>query len=210
MKNLTFLFLVLLFGCSNKNDSNLISDPKTEIFLNVQKTNSENDYSTSVRSVYYIDKSSGWINGVDTSGQLTDNVSVSISKRYGLILENSDTIEMKIILRKIESKELLVLKDTTLPGTGITWDYKNFEDKKSLFYEDFDEAVIDLGANGLDFSKPNENFKTVNVLKASEQGIEKSYVEINFAGIAYGWYDPSGEHMPVYTLKDGEFRGILE
>jgi len=203
MKNLTILLLIILIGCSKENNSIIISNPRSEITLNVEKSNSDNNYLSKVKSVFYIDKSSKWIESSN------DSVDIYKGKRFGLELENGDTIKMEISFRKRELKELLYLKDNALPYYLREWDYKRFEDE-SLFYKNFDQALIEFGGNVLYFPKQNENFKTVNVQKAFESGLEKSYIEINFSGIAYGYYDPSGQFAPVYTITNGHFKGIIE
>ncbi|MFA5328936.1 MAG: hypothetical protein WC384_14180 [Prolixibacteraceae bacterium] len=210
MKNLTILLLMMLIGCSKENNSNIISNPSAEITLNIEKSNSENNYLSKAKNVFNINKSSKWVGSSDTLSQPNDSVFISRGKRFRLELENGDTIEIEISFQKRELKELLYLKDNVLPVYLREWDYKRFEDEESLFYKNFDEARIDFGSNGLYFLKQNENFKIVNVQKAFETGLEKSYIEINFSGIAYGWYDPRGEFAPVYTITNGHFKGILE
>ncbi len=210
MKNLTILLLIMFIGCSKDNNSNIISNPSVEITLNVEISNSDNNYSSKVKSVFNINKYSSWFYTSDTLNQPNDSIFLSRGKEFGLELENGDTIKIEFRFQKRELKDLLYLKDNGLPVYFKGWDYKNFEDEKSLFYNNFDEAIVNFGSNGLYFLKQNENFKIVNVQKAFETGVEKSYIEINFSGIAYGWYDPSGEFAPVYTITNGHFKGIIE
>lgn len=209
MKNLIpvyFLAVIicLLFGCKKK-DPALKTNPPYEISAQIEQLNSDDDFFSSVESVTVKFKRSGWLENVDGSVDLLQEL------MFDMELENGKELTFGFWFRKIETDtNLLVLMDEDISYWERKWDYMETGVEASNFYEGFDEARVLINNNVTFHEQNNSTFNIVEVMPVLVDGEEKSYVTIEFEGTAFGWYDPNGEHQEVYSITNGIFRGVIE
>ena len=204
MKTNWLLLIVILASCANNKDPEIIPDLSTKISFTVEQSSPAKTFKSRVKSVYFISKSTA----VHSHYNNRDSVYISRGKKYGLVLENNDTITMQLWFQKFESTKLLYLLDTLSSWNKQKWTYKSLEDEKLLFYNKFDEVRINFGSHVLRYGEPGGYFKIENVIKVREQGEDKNYLEISFNGKTYPLYPINP--LPVYTISDGSFKGILD
>lgn len=202
----TFLFFCLLIavGCSEKEVSPIIN-PSLEIELDIEKSNSDNNYTSKAVEISTKSKSSGWQVSNDGIAQLTREI------MFDLTLENGEKLEFGFWLIKYETDtSLLDLIDADLYYRARRWNYKSLEDEKEKFYGEFDEARVLVNSNVIFYEKPDQGFEVSSVKSATIDGESKSYLTIRFSGTAFGWYDPEGAYQEVYSLNNGVFSGAIE
>jgi len=192
-----FILLGLLFSCSK---SPLSPDFKseTEIYFNINKSNSDNDYLSSVRTFSFKKTRHYWY--------LNSDGSIHISKEndYEITLDNGETIDFGIWFSKHK-------EDTSYINfnSDRNWKYKNPKFENERFFNGFNEARILIDNTVIFYSASNDSFEicSVRMISVNEP---KNYVNIKFHGKATGWYDPEGKYSPFYLIDQGIFRGILE
>jgi len=207
MKLKYFLFLtitILAHGCSQE-DSLLITNSPNQLSFQVEKLNSDDNFNTSVKSFESKVKSAGWKLNPDGKIQLTREIVFEVK------LENGQSVEFGFWFIKYETDEnTLILMDENLNYRERNWDYVSTEVEESNFFQEFDEARVMINANVIFHHETNENFKIESIEPTAIDGKEKSYITINFHGVAYGYYDPTGEYAEVYKLTNGIFKGVIE
>lgn len=209
MRIIAIVFLAALTSCIHEMDDKnyVISNPNNFISFEVIQTNSDHNFTSKVKKFDYISKSSF---SETLNSKSEDSVLIWKHKKFKLELENGDTLSFEIGFQQEESANLVKLEKVTPAFHSDNWDYKTFEDEKERFYKGFNIATISLTYNYLAFSNVDSNFKIINVVKVKENKVEKTYIEATFSGKAFGYYDPTGEYMPVLEIKNGVFKGIIE
>lgn len=178
----------------------------TEINFDITRSNSDNNYSSSAEKIVGpIRKESRFHYGID-SVELIQEIS------FDILLENNDTLSFGFWLIKREDRQLINLGPyDPVYNRGEEWDYINFSDEVENFYYDFKEARILLNNNVIFQIGSSDNlFKVVNAREVLIEGEKKTYLEVNFEGTAYGWYDPSGIAQEVFKISKGVFKGVIE
>ncbi|MFY0627911.1 MAG: hypothetical protein JXR07_16550 [Reichenbachiella sp.] len=205
MNNVYFLvLLIFILGCSEEDNSPRI-DPPNEIGFQIEQRNSNNDFISNAENIEIQYKSSRWGLNVDGEIRLTREVMFNVG------LENGETIEFGFWFMKNETSENdLTLRGEDLDNEDRSWDYVSTDAELKRFYQDFDEARLLVNYNVMFHNESNENFEVISIEQATVNGEHKSFVTIEFSGIAFGWYDPTGEFQEVYEITDGVFKGIIE
>lgn len=196
----------LAFSCS-KNDANQIKiDPDNEISFQVKLINTDENFVSKAKSLKVKHKSAGWFRN--------DTGKIDLWRYIGfdLELENGKILELNFSYSKNEVDEnLLLLEDEDLLYGRKNWDYKSFEIETSNFYKSFDSFSVGISNNGqyISYGQESLDFSFVNSEKVLLNGLEKSYITIEFQGDAYGLHDPDGT-SGVYKITNGTFKGVIE
>lgn len=207
MKNLakmTLLALVSVFfvHCS-KDDKTVLKEGNFGNFNFVlEKGNSSDSFISKVVGTKFHSTYSTWGENVDGTIYLTK------SANFHIYLANGDSLNADIYFRKTsedKNKLLLIGENSFLRD----WEYLDLDVELNDFYRGFDEARISIGNNVKFVSKFDRSFR-VTMLKevVLNSKIERA-VRIKFSGSLFGWFDPNGEHMEVYTIRNGSFMGVL-
>lgn len=210
MKNvIKFIFTVIFvafYSChSDDDDTTPIADPTFEINLQMERTNSDTNFTSTVKKSTMKSKSAGWQVNADGKTQLTREI------MFDLELENGETVAAGFWFLKYETnQELLILKDENLSQSERNWDYASLEAEAENFYRGFDRARVYVNNNVTFHTQTSENFNIINVEKTMVNGAEKSLVTLKVNGEAYGWYDPKGKSQEVYKIANGTFSGVIE
>lgn len=205
MKKYSIFLFIAFIGCVEKNNSDLIQNPPTEISFTLEKNSIQNIIKSQVKSIRFLRKSNMFIRNSDE-----DSAYISRDKEFEIILENNDTLYLRLWIQKYESISMFRLIDSSATSLNQKWVYKNLEDEKSSFYNNFKEIRFDFGSHSLNYIKQNDNLKIEKVLKVIEEGKEKNYIEITFSGITYPWYPVNSSSQEVFTISGGSFKGVLE
>lgn len=120
-----------------------------------------------------------------------------------------NTALLKITYEYIKNDQL-ILMDKDSSTLDRNWDYLTAEVKIANFYQNFDEARVLINNNVTFHSEMNDAFKILKAETVTDNSQEKTYLTIEFNGMAYGWYDPKGEYQEVYEVIDGVFSGMIE
>lgn len=210
MKN-TFWFLASLIimalsitACDSDNGD--IINPIDEVSFQVERSNSDNNYISNTQEVTLKGKSSYW--STNTSGEMGV---IYKEASYDITLENGEIVVFGLWFAKHqEDANLLVLEDENETGfTGENWDYLSSEIEAENFYKNCSDIRITIDNNVI-FTESNSDNDIVEVETAMVDGIEKSYITVDFTGSAFGWYDPDGTFQEVYTFTNGMFKGVIE
>jgi hypothetical protein len=187
----------VLLAC-NENPTSPSFNNTTDIFFNISKINSENDFSSAVSTFSFKKSNYYWY--------LNSNGSIDISKEniFEITLDNGDILDFGIWFLKRN-------EDTTKIDFSIdkNWRYKSAKLEKERFFSDFDEACILIGNKVIFYSTQNYSFEILNVRSVSDE-YPKNYISLIFEGKATGFYDPEGKYSAVYFIEKGIFRGILK
>ena len=192
-----FLFLCMIIACS-QNPASPDLDSTTDISFNISKTNSDNDFTSTVSVFRFKKNYHSW--------SLKQDGAIDIHKEniYEVTLDNGETIEFGIWFSKQNEDTAYVNY-----SPDKSWSYKNAEFEKERFFHDFDEARILIGDNVIFYLTENDAFVISDIQKVADKE-PKNHISVNFKGRATGFYDPQGIYSPVYTIDEGRFRGILE
>jgi len=205
LKNTILIFItIMIFGCEKDE---IVKNQVTTINFDINKSNSDNNYSTTVDEIINTpEKISRFHYGVD-SVELIKEI------QFNIKLKNRDSINLGFWFIAYESPTLLNLGEfDSIYLNGLNWDYINFEDEINNFYKGFKEArVIVNNSNVIFYNSPQKSFFQID--KAEQifiNGEYKTYIEIKFEGTAFGFYDPQGIYQEVYKIDNGIFKGIIE
>ena len=203
-----FLFLTLQISCKKDDEEIVITNPKSELFLEYRFNgyNYGDDCATNDKSFHKLRSSgvagisSAWLENGWGDGSVWLRKEIS----YNLLTGNEEQLNVVIGLQGSEkNKDLLILRDENLNYWERRWDYTSTDAEiKNLW----NEPRVSLVFNNHALT----TFSTLEVVKAEKawvDGVEKTYVELRFSGEAFGIYGP--EH-PLYTIKNGWFKGVLE
>ncbi|WP_242926599.1 hypothetical protein [Pontibacter vulgaris] len=198
------LTIIGLSGC-NENEVSPTLEDNGDISFEIERTNSTKNYSTSAKQATISHAESGW--------QLMGNGEIQLSRgiTFDVELENGDTLQLGLHFYKNETNPgLLILQDQDSLHWNRRWKYTSAKLEADNFYSDFDGARVLVNNTNVIFNDViNDNFR-INVEKALVNNHEQNVLTINFAGTAYGWYDPTGEYWEVYKIKNGKFSGVVE
>lgn len=222
-----FLLMLMLLGACKKTEitpteneeevaaSTTLTDPPHLLSFDIEKTNSTNDFVSSVVDFEFVEQESKWwmwSPNFDTSVQLNRTI------LFNAILANGDSIDFKIWFKKQTSDyDKLILTDSVqvenCSGCSLSgkWCYRSIIDERDDFYLDYGTAFIDIKRSFTTGHKSNNGrFEVSNVERCLVDGIERNYISIEFEGSAFGVYDPYGEHLEVYHLSNGRFEGVID
>lgn len=131
---------------------------------------------------------------------------------YDVTLENGEMIKFTLTFKKFKvDKELLSLEpdSTIFYHDGVNWDYISSEKEAEDFYRNGTVNIF-VNGNGIFTHPGNEYLNVLNIEPVIQNGVEKSYLTIDFHGVAKQFYDPHGTTNPVYELTNGRFQGVIE
>lgn len=204
-RNFIFLMLFPVFFAACEKDR--IEDmPAASVHFDIERSNSTDDYSETVTNVLRpAQKISRFRYG-------TDSVMIIREIQFNLRLSNGDSLDFGFWMIAYESPELLILGEYDAKyHHGEEWDYLSYDTEVSDFYKGFREARILVNSNVIFIDSPqNDKFEIVRAEEVFIDGKFKTYLEIEFEGEAYGWYDPLGMYQEVYRITNGVFKGFLE
>ncbi len=205
--SILFIMVGLFFSaCDSDNNLEEIINPPTEMSFQVEKTNSENNFSSNVQSFDFKQKSSHWTK--TTEGDMSVIVKEIL---YDVSLENGEVIEFGLWFAKFDGNEDLLNLELDGPNEyhGSNWDYISSETEATDFYSNCEIRIL-VNNNVIFTHANNEDLNIIEVNPVIVDGEEKSFLAIDFYGSARGWYDPEGIYQPVYELVGGYFEGVVE
>lgn len=197
--------LPFLFSCAQNRVLSPIVDPDPVFSGQIEVINSTNDYVSTISSWEENRKRSGWYESYQGGIVLIQEV------YYEVELENGEKVEMGFWFKKLEgNQDLLILEDTNNSRWDRNWEYKSREDEANFFYGDFDEVRVMIENNVIFHEEANPAFQVTGVNRATVDGVERNHIQLEFEGLAFGWYDPDGQYQAVYKFIDARFEGVLE
>jgi hypothetical protein len=198
------IFSALCMACHN-NTEQPAPDHSPQLSFTVEKLNSDNNFISKAKKITRVQKGQYW------SRYTYHTPSIYLSQRtiFDVELENGDTIQLGFMFLKKETIEShLILGDSILGGYGKQWKYKTGTLEATRFYNDFNEANIEVNYNIIFNDKQSTNFRVTSIKKTVIDGEDKNAISIEFCGNAFGAYDPEGKYT-IYRLSNGLFRGVL-
>ncbi|MEL6674643.1 MAG: hypothetical protein AAFR61_20700 [Bacteroidota bacterium] len=205
-----FLFFASLIGlgllssCIRPRVEPLV-DPVPELSFRLTASNTAEPFQSEVRAIGEPKIRESWYDHDTLYVQLIRELTLEVE------LANGDTVLWGIwISKKEQDLELLDLTNNPQSSTHNPWSYHNLDHEAQRFYQAFDEVRILLNDHVIFYSEQNERFNLSVLRQATVNGSLQNYIEMDFDGLAKGWYDPYGQHQTVYRLEEGHFRGVMK
>ncbi|WP_235292322.1 hypothetical protein [Portibacter lacus] len=196
---LAILFVVLFSSCEKKTLP--VTEEFPSITFQVEFIKGNEGYKSEVKSFNNRREHLHWAENHDGTYGVFREVT------YDIILENGEEMEFGFMLLKNNvNKDLLIVEDWSVTADK-SWEFVSFEDEKTNFFENYDEARILIGYNVIFYKSANEDFNVIEVDSKIENGVKTSYAKIEFQGSARGFYDPeatSGE----FILTNGKLTDL--
>jgi hypothetical protein len=196
-----FVFSVLIASCS-KDDNPSPTEPTGDFNFTISKHNSKDSFVSKVKSTEFQSRYMSWGRNSDGSIHITKNTV------YNVTLENGISMQFDIFIRK-ESEDSLKLVLTGENTFLREWRYKYKDDEFNNFYKGFDDARISNGGTVIFYSSHGDGFEVKRLYDVSVNGKLERRPLIKFSGQMNGWFDPNGEFMECYRIKNGSFLGVL-
>lgn len=203
-KSILFIFLTLFIFSCIKDDDHLPSVEKSTISLVL--TDLEDDTGDYQDRLIEIETD---VRFQTPFFQVTED-SVVIEKRANFQLSSENAYNPKYISLHLFKKE--AKRNLTYDSYFKKWKYNSANDELRLFYQSFDEAVIDVSVNfnygTLTLERLSEGFKINKFNKVLVNGNEEWSIEAVFSGIASGHFFGE-EPSDLFEIKNGNFVGVL-
>lgn len=201
------IVLGLFFLSCNSDDNVLEVNSEHEISFEIEKTNSDSNFVSKVKSIELNQKLSAWIKG--DQGNMNYIVKGAY---YDITLENGEIIEFGISFRSYNENvdELTFDKEEESLKRGSNWDYKSSEKEAENFYRNSDVFFF-VNLNRFSTNSNSDNLNALNIETVMIDGVEKSLLTIDFQNvIAEGVADELGTPREIYKLTNGYYQGIIE
>lgn len=199
IQTLSVIFFASFISCTSFGPTKTYEN---KIAFDLDRVNSESDYSSEVASFLLKNESSTWYGNPEEAINLRKKLEFSIT------LENGEEIEIGFHMKKdfISVDEFESISEDE--NGKRDWSFETLDVAIERFYNDLDYLEFTIENSVIFFEKP---FDEIDInARVEKEGRETIIVvDLDFDTSVFGWFDPKGQWSEYFDIKNTDIQLVI-